>query len=71
MTLGKTHLVVGAGETWNEKKDPVLPKGRAAGLPNTPLTRQFSGCHLISLLQKGETLAPEKQTVASPNNFAC
>lgn len=70
MTLEKTHLVVGAGETWNEK-DPVLPKGRAAAPPNTPLTRQFSGCHLISLLQKGETLAPEKHAVASPSNFAC
>lgn len=68
MTLEKTHLAVGAGETGNEK-DPVLPKGRPAP-PNTPLTRQFSGCHLISLLQKGETLAPEEQMVASPSNFA-
>lgn len=64
MTLERTHLVVGAGETWNQK-DPVLPKGIAAVPPNAPLM------HSISLLQKGEKFAPEKQTVASPSNFAC
>lgn len=61
MTLEKTHLVVGAGETWNEK-DPVLPKGRAAAPPNTPLTRQFSGFPLtkrgnVSTRKAGGSLA--------------
>lgn len=66
MTLEKTHLVVGAGGTWNEK-DPVLPKGKAAAPPNTPLTRM----PLNFPLTKRGNVSTRKAGVASPSNFAC